>query len=32
MVAGECFKLDLYAEQYGVRSETKTYTLCYNSK
>ena len=32
LIADECMTLDVYAEQYGVRSENKTYTICYNSK
>ena len=32
MTADECITLDVYAEQYGVRSENKTYTVCYYSK
>ena len=32
MTADECMTLEVYAEQYGVRSENKTYTVCYSSK
>ena len=32
MVAGECTKLEVYAEQYGVRSEKKVYDVCYDGK
>ena len=29
MTAGECMAVDVYAEHYGVRSEKKTYNICY---
>ena len=32
MTIDECMTLEVYAEQYGVRSESKAYTVCYNSK
>ena len=32
MRLGECITLEVYAEQYGVQSEIKNYTVCYNSK
>ena len=32
MTEDECVTLTVYAEQYGVRSKNKTYTVCYNSK
>ena len=32
MTEDECVTLTVYAEQYGVQSDNKTYTVCYNSK
>ena len=32
MTADECMTLEVYAEQYGVKSQNKTYTVCYGSK
>ena len=32
MTEDECVTLTVYAEQYGVLSENKTYTICYYSK
>ena len=29
---GECITLDVYAEQYGVCSEKKSFVVCYHGK
>ena len=29
---GECMTLEVYAEQYGVQSEKKSFTACYDGK
>ena len=32
MTIDGCMTLEVYAEQFGVQSEKKAYTVCYNSK
>ena len=32
ITAGDCITLEVYAEQYGVQSERKTFHVCYNGK
>ena len=32
LTADECIILDVYAEQYDIKSNNKTYRICYNSK
>ena len=32
MMAGECRMFEVHAEQYGVRSGKKSYTVCYDGK
>ena len=32
MTAGECMSLQVYAKQYGVQSEKKAYTVCYDGE
>ena len=32
MTAGECIRLEVYAEQYGVSSEKKVFDICYVGK
>ena len=32
MIPGDCITLEVHAEQYGVQSEMKVYTVCYYGK
>ena len=32
MTAGECMTIEVYAKQYGVQSEKKIYSVCYDGK
>ena len=32
MTAGGCMTLEVYAKQYGVQSEKKIYSVCYDGK